>query len=191
DAVLSLAEDGILDGFSVEVDLTEAVYASDDSDVRRVRRGRLTGVAITAQPAIDDARVSRVAASREGKGMTEQQSAAPAQHDADGRELSPTTEQMVAAFSGITEPVGGLKGAPEQMAQGPTHVDAHALVRQRFSVNEARLYRFAGIGGEHDFSTDLSKGSKGDVEALNRVEAFVRENFSMPTHAEFVERSDV
>lgn len=192
DAVLSLAEDGILDGFSVEVDLTEAVYASDESDVRRVRRGRLTGVAITAQPAFDDARVSRVAASKKGRVMTDQQqSAAPAQHDADGREVDHTNEQMVAAFSGMTEVLDGLKGTLEQMAQGPAYVDPYAPERQRFSVNEEPLYRFDGIGGEHDFSTDLIKGSKGDVEALNRVEAFVRENFSMPTHAEFVQRSDV
>src|SRR5690606_42102096 len=79
DAVLSLAEDGILDGFSVEVDLTEAVYASDDSDVRRVRRGRLTGVASTAQPAVDDAREARGAARRRGKGSQARQSAAAAQ----------------------------------------------------------------------------------------------------------------
>src|SRR5690606_36395724 len=143
-------------------------------------RGRLTGVAITAQPAFDDARVSRVAASRKGKEMTEQQSAAPAQHDADSREVAPTNEQMVAAFSGMTEVLGGLKGTLEQMAQGPAYVDPYAPERQRYSVKQEPQYRCDGIGGDHAVSTALIKGSKGDVEALNRVEAFVRENFSMP-----------
>jgi hypothetical protein len=72
DQVLSMASDGVLDGFSIEVDFDPEQgdeYGPDPSDpsVSLVRRGTLTGVAMTGRPSFDDARVDSVAASRDNR----------------------------------------------------------------------------------------------------------------------------
>src|SRR4249920_2109666 len=70
DRALSLAEDRVLDGFSIEVDFEDEdgwMPDPDDDDVRLVKSGRLGGVALTAFPAFDDARVDSVAAMKKGK----------------------------------------------------------------------------------------------------------------------------
>ena len=70
DRALSLAEDRVLDGFSIEVDFEDEdgwMPDPDDEDVRLVKSGRLGGVALTAFPAFDDARVDRVAATKQRK----------------------------------------------------------------------------------------------------------------------------
>lgn len=71
DRALERAEDGILDGFSVEVDFDS--YDSwqpdpTDESVRLVRQANLRGVAITGTPAFDDARLTSVKASRDQRG---------------------------------------------------------------------------------------------------------------------------
>jgi len=66
DRALDKAEDGVLDGFSVEIDFEDGDGWDpdpDDKSVRLVNRAKLRGVALTAMPAFDDARVSAVAAS--------------------------------------------------------------------------------------------------------------------------------
>jgi HK97 family phage prohead protease len=65
DAALSLAHDGVLDGLSVGVDFdfAEDVFM-DDQGVMNVTRADLREVSLTAMPAFDDARVTKVAASR-------------------------------------------------------------------------------------------------------------------------------
>jgi len=75
DRALSMAEDRVLDGFSIEVDFDDEdgwMPDPDDEDVRLVQSGRLAGVALTGFPAFDDARVSRVAATRKGAEMAEE-----------------------------------------------------------------------------------------------------------------------
>lgn len=64
---LTKAKEGLLDGFSIEVEFEDSdEWQPDPSDesVRLVRRARLTGAALTGAPAFDDARVAAVAASR-------------------------------------------------------------------------------------------------------------------------------
>lgn len=70
DELLQLAEDGVYDGFSVGVDFS---LNPDDGDVVLARdgvydvlRATLREVTSTAVPAFDDARMTRVAASRDG-----------------------------------------------------------------------------------------------------------------------------
>lgn len=68
DRVLAQAEDGIMDGFSVEVDFEDPdSWQRDPTDesVRLVRQATLRGVAITGTPAFDDARLTSVHASRD------------------------------------------------------------------------------------------------------------------------------
>ena len=74
DRALSLAEDGALDGFSVEIDFDDEAGDSHETDpndgsVRLVRQAILRGVALTGMPAFDDARVTSVAASRDQIGV--------------------------------------------------------------------------------------------------------------------------
>lgn len=67
DEALSLAEDQVFDGLSVGVefdDATDTLPDPKDRNVLLVRRADLRHVALTAEPVFDDARVTRVAASR-------------------------------------------------------------------------------------------------------------------------------
>jgi HK97 family phage prohead protease len=77
DRALELAEDGVLDGLSVGVDFdmsADTELDGKDKSVTLVRRADLREVSLTAMPAFDDARVTKVAASRNGEdtGMPEQ-----------------------------------------------------------------------------------------------------------------------
>ena len=72
DRALEKAEDGILDGFSVEVDFDSVdSWQPDPTDesVRLVRQANLRGVALTGVPAFDDARLTSVKATRD-QGVT-------------------------------------------------------------------------------------------------------------------------
>jgi HK97 family phage prohead protease len=69
DRALALASGGVWDGLSIEVDFEEdgdEGWTPDPSDrnVRLVNQARLRGVALTAMPAYDDARVAAVVATR-------------------------------------------------------------------------------------------------------------------------------
>lgn len=68
DRALELAEDGVLDGLSVGVDFdisTDTVPHPSKEGVLLVRRADLRETSLTAMPAFDDARVTKVAASRD------------------------------------------------------------------------------------------------------------------------------
>ena len=78
------AQDGLRDGFSVEVDAEEYTWAEDGTLV--ISKGTLTGVALTHNPAFKNARVDSVAAT-EGEEVAEEISESTV--DA---EVTPTTE---------------------------------------------------------------------------------------------------
>jgi HK97 family phage prohead protease len=161
DRALSGAEDRILDGFSIEVDFNDDLgdqWQPDPSDesVRLVRQASLRGTALTGMPAFDDARVTRVAATREGKGvMPEKKEPAPdAQFDLDnyvtkvGESMAASHKQLV---EGLTESIGesvstGIKAALENIydpqRDGPQPVRA-----ARYTVGrEAPVYTLNGAG---------------------------------------------
>lgn len=72
DRALELAEDGVLDGLSAGVDFdlaTDTEQDGRDQSVTVVRRATLREVSLTAMPAFDDARVTKVAASLSGGNM--------------------------------------------------------------------------------------------------------------------------
>lgn len=75
DRALDLAEDEVLDGFSVEVnfdgDGDDWQPDPADESVRLVRQATLRGVALTGMPAFDDARVSNVRATQKESRMPE------------------------------------------------------------------------------------------------------------------------
>ncbi len=67
DRALELAEDGVLDGFSVGVDFDAAADTAPDPQAKGVllvRRADLRETSLTAMPSFDNARVTSVAASR-------------------------------------------------------------------------------------------------------------------------------
>jgi HK97 family phage prohead protease len=186
DKVLSLAEDGVLDGFSIEADFAQdgSSWARDPDDdlVRVVHTGRLVGVAITASPAYDDARVSSVAATRREpvmpperpKGHEQETPAAPA---------GPDTAAFTAAVEAFTSNTGAFTDAIRQLVEvqqrageGPAVVDP-TRPRQQFSVTEEPLYRFDGSRGKHDFSSDVIAMSKKDHEAEARVLEWIKAHF--------------
>jgi HK97 family phage prohead protease len=69
DEALSLAAEGVLDGLSVGVDFDVATdTVMDDNGVMLVQRADLRETSLTAMPLFDDARVTKVAASRNPEG---------------------------------------------------------------------------------------------------------------------------
>lgn len=185
DRALSLAEDGVLDGMSVGVDFDDSDTIPDPNNkgVTLVRRADLREVSLTAMPAFDGARVTRVAASRqEGIPMTaptEPTSPAPVPTEPtpvpQTFNMDAFTNGLVAAFR-ATEP-------PE----GPTLVDP---TRRRLaaSVTEPAPYRFDRKGnlqpGAHEFSADVIAGlrsDKPDMAAYDRAMEFIREQFDVIT----------
>lgn len=195
DEVLSLAEDKVLDGFSIEVDFdgdgSEWTRDPDDDLVKVVMSGQLRGCAITSAPAFDDARVERVAASRNERntdmsGSTGTEQETPAAAPALGPEAVAAFTAAVEAFTanagGISEAINALVEA-QKNSEGPANVDP-TQGKAQFEVNEEPLYRFDGRKGQHDFSSDVIKGLKGDEEAKDRVQNWMRDHFAQ-ARAEF------
>lgn len=154
DRVLSLAQEGILDGFSVEVDFNEGDdWRADPTDesVRLVDSGTLRGVALTASPAFDDARVTSVAASREtnqGETMDEpqaQQEATPAGESA----ATFQTPDLTAFTAGLSDAIGQAVTEAFARLPLPQHGadDRDPVPAGRVQVTrEEPVYSFTGTG---------------------------------------------
>jgi hypothetical protein len=79
DALMS-ADDGVEDGFSVGVDFDlarDAKFDRSDPTLLNVHRADLRHVALTGEPVFDNARVTRVAASRQGEAMPDTATTTP------------------------------------------------------------------------------------------------------------------
>ncbi|PXY17353.1 hypothetical protein BA062_37725 [Prauserella flavalba] len=201
DAVLMKAEDKVLDGFSIEAEFAEdgSSWARDPDDdmVRLVSDARLAGVAITGFPAFDDARVSGVKASRKDNTMAGKPDAPQGTKDtpAAGPDAE-TAAAFTAAVEAFTSQTGAFTDAIKQLVElqqngggeGPDHVDPTKRKAQ-FQVNEEPLYRFDGIGGKFDFSSDIIAMSKKDHDAERRVIDWIKECFE--PGARFVSTGDV
>lgn len=184
DEALSLAEDGVLDGFSVGVDFDPASDAEHRDGVYFVRRANLREVSLVAIPAFDSARITRVTASRDQEGATvpdEQPTTATHAPAAVGAQF---TAQDVNAFLAAIK----AQAAPPPPV-GPVDTP---LNLSRVEVTEPVPYRFDAKGnlreGSHDFSTDLVNGFRenggGDLAARDRAQTFIREQFD-------IDRADV
>lgn len=140
DQALSEAEDEVLDGLSAEVDILDYAADPDNEGAYLVTKARLTGAALTGNPAFTDARLTSVAASN-----TERTN--PIVPDIivekdDKVDFSAITDAITQGFAGLkaeTLPVIPA-GAPLQ-------------------VSEPTPYRFDRAGNfsasDCDFSTDL------------------------------------
>jgi hypothetical protein len=210
DEMLQLAEDGVYDGLSAGTEFDMSADAVPDPRNKGgvlVRRATLRHVALTAEPAFDDARVTQVNASRgEGTNM-------PCVHcgqvHAEGVACSvvqPTATPPAPASPPAVPnaPPGQLQFSADQLQailanpNGPALLAglfspaAPAAPEQREIVNPTRLptvvtepepYRFNNRGyltrgTQYDFSTDVITGIRdGDGEALARAQGFLQRHF--------------
>ena len=191
DKALSLAEDGVLDGFSVEVDFDDGDGWTEDptdSEVRLVGSASLRAAALTGYPAFDDARVDRIAAARkEGVKMTQENEKVTsdeeggAQFEQYVRTLADSlTESQKAANEQLGKVIGdsvtaGFKSALENIGDpqgGPEKVRAARFT----TLTEPPVYRFDG-GGHHSLVKDAwkainDKGTPAGDEAIERIRKF-------------------
>ncbi len=194
DRALEQAEDGILDGFSVEVEFDAGSYEmdSEDDSVRLVHHATLRGVALTGTPAFDDARLTSVTAERtpstdgnttmgdNARTATVAGAAAgatPPDLNAFMTDLATKmAESHKAATEGLAESLGtsletGVKAALENLsmpqADGPQPVRA-----ARWAVtHEPPVYAFAGVG--HSMVRDAYHAvHQNDREALARLRKY-------------------
>jgi len=169
DKALALAEDGVLDGFSIEVDFEDGdewVPDPTDESVRLVKRAKLRGVALTAMPAYDDARVASVAASRtmEGSSMTAtavEPTAAPA-----------VPPDLTAFTAGLTEAIG--TAVAEAFARLPEPTGRQVIPAGRAAVTyEPPVYNLVQGQGAPSFVRDAWKArTENDEDAIGRLRKF-------------------
>ncbi len=212
DEALQLAVDEVLDGLSVGVDFdldpaVGDVTEADEDGVITVNRATLREITLTALPAFDDARVTRVAASREAGTMHTcstcgAQFAAGASHTCTPPAAAPVQLALppgyilVPAPAGPNGPTGPALAVPAPAGpEGPTFVDptrGATLVREPEPYRMLRLVRQGKleervIRGSHEFSTDVfdalpvQLGGKADAAAHDRVLEFTRAQFDVAT----------
>jgi len=192
DKALALAEDGVLDGFSIEVDFDDGDgWQPDPTDekVRLVTLGRLAGVALTGFPAFDDARADRVAAARQGGNMTEDLKTpqagdeAPVDFEAHltslAERVAKNQEEFLGQFGkGITETLdASIRTTLENIGtpdQGPQTVRA-----ARYStLKEPSVYTFDGRGDS--LVRDAWAAARDhDEDAIHRLRKFRKQSEDM------------
>jgi phage head maturation protease len=176
DRLLELAEDGVYDGFSVQVD-----FASDgdgwephpeDRSLRVVRSATLRKVALTAMPAFDSARVESVVATREG---TPAMTAPAAQQPPAPAPAAPAAAPFdVATFTaGLSDAI--VKGISEAIDKIPQPQGRQVIPAGRAVVTrEAPVYSMNGHGPS--MVRDAWKArTEGDSEARERLAKFGRQ----------------
>lgn len=149
DEALELAESGVYDGLSV------SLYKPEGKE-----KFHLTHVALTAEPAFDEARVTKIAAS-----AASTKEGAPEMGDQN--ETQPGATDFGAVTDAIKEGFAGLQVPPRETVPAGEGVQ-----------REESPYRFNGTKGNYDFSTDLFSGLKGSGESLTRVHDFISATFA-------------
>jgi len=167
DRALILAEDKVYDGLSVGVG--HGGRLSERDGIFSYSGAPVIETSLTPIPAFDDARVHAVAASKEGTDMTETKVTPEAEVPAEtGATFS--ADQHAALLALLPKPEAA------KVADGPQVVSASG--GGEIAVKEEAPYRFDGIRGAHDFSSDLFAGARGDSEALQRATTFTRDAFA-------------
>lgn len=164
DRVLEMAEDGVLDGFSVEVDFVdEGDFGPDPSDrsVTLVTRAMLRAVAITGSPAFDNARLESVMATR-----------LPDVH---------VTEELASQVRGFVD------------ARQTTFADVARSALTAYTAPNARVvepcpYRFGGTSGPSLIADVWESMHTNDTDAMTRLERFRGWQADVTTR---LERADV
>jgi HK97 family phage prohead protease len=195
DKALSMAEDRVLDGFSIEVDFDDEdgwMPDPEDEDVRLVQSGRLAGVALTGFPAFDDARVDRVAATRKGVEM-DQKEEVKEEVKLDAEEATAFETAMARLASKVTEAQQKLntemaQSVGESISEGVKTALENIGDPQRGSVKAARytvtreepVYRFDGTG--HSMVRDAwYAASQREDDAIERLRKYRRQTEEVAT----------
>jgi phage head maturation protease len=191
DELLQLADDGVYDGLSIGVDFNldpdagDVVLARDG--VYDVIRADLREISTTAMPAFDDARVTKVAASRDGGNAmpctscgTEHAPGVACPTNTPPAAVQLSADQFQALLGSLASQPAAEPDVPEQrQVVNPTRLTASTV------VTEPEPYRFDRRGnlrmGSHDFSRDLFAASKGDNAAHDRAMEFVSAQFDVAT----------
>lgn len=163
DRALALAEDGVLDGLSAGVDFSgHDDYVEDSEGVRNVARSILREGSVTALPAFDGARVSSVAATRNGRTDQMDKCLSCGLEHAAGTPCAtptPTPQGDGSQFAQLTDAITKLGTAADAQAQFNTQLlerfnapqrdpndPAPAAGRPQAQVREAPVYTFMGHG---------------------------------------------
>jgi phage head maturation protease len=168
DKALSMAEDGVWDGLSIAPQ--EDVKFQLRNGVHHAVKFPLREISLTPQPVFDSSRLTSVSMSQEGHTMADEPTTTEETGSTatmvDFSSLSDSlTDAIAKGFATLSDPQGS---GPEVIAAGAS-----------LSVTEESPYRFDGVMGAHDFSTDLiSYGRDHDGEAGERVMAFMQEMFT-------------
>jgi len=188
DRALSLAEDRILDGFSIEPRFDEGGWEFDPADrsVRNITRARLVMVGLVPVPAFDGAYVESIAAQHEEGVKMEQNDNVTsdeegvAQFEQYVRTLADSlAESQRTATEQLGQSLGesitaGFRSALENLhdPQGPEKVKAARFT----TLTEPPVYRFDG-SGHHSLVKDAwkainDKGTPAGDEATDRIRKF-------------------
>jgi phage head maturation protease len=180
DRALSMAEDGVWDGLSIGPG--EGVKFQVRNGVHHAVTFPLREISLTPQPVFDSSRLTSVSMSQEGQPMPDDEPTTTPAATATIAVTGPTIEapeagaQTDSLEASIATAIGA--GFAQLMANpqgGPTVVPAGAPLE----VNEPSPYRFDGVRGAHDFSSDLiAYGRDRDGDAGERVMAFLAEQFA-------------
>lgn len=195
DEVLSLAQDGVLDGLSAGVDFgPNDDWQTDPADdsVRLVRSGRLMEGSVTALPAFDGARVSAVAANRTGKdtAMGDQNTQTTAEPQT--QPAAPATGPDLTAFTaGVSEALSSavteaFNRLPTPQVQGS---ERRPVPAGRVQVtHEPPVYTFNGHGSSLVRDTWHARND-GNPDATNRLRKFRAQQDEVLAH--FQNRPDL
>jgi hypothetical protein len=174
DRALSLAEDHVYDGLSAELGKSSKFAVKDG--VAHGATIALSGVALTPRPAFDDARVTSVAASKDGANTKEvamgDENPAPesgADPEAAPQEFARQEDLNAMVATAVTAAFAAIPGAAPGAGIPPREVVPAGL---GIKVNEPQLYRFDGKAGQYDYSTDMFAFARGDSEAGQRLADF-------------------
>jgi HK97 family phage major capsid protein/HK97 family phage prohead protease len=167
DQALIDAEDGVRDGFSIEIDFEDGdSYHADPTNpsVNIVDRATLRHVALTASPAFDDARVASVAATREATPMTATASE-PTTEVAAAPTATFTADQLAEAF------VTAMSQLPEP--QGRQIIPAGSGIQVSY---EPPVYSLVQSLGAPSFVRDAWKArTEHDQDAIARLQRFTKQ----------------
>ncbi|WP_395691788.1 phage portal protein [Nocardioides sp.] len=147
DRILSLAEDGVLDGLSIGLGRGGRFQTRDG--IQFAVDVPLMEISLTPAPSFDDART----------GTFEGESG---ELKFDATHLA--TEIRKAMFQGFSD-LARPQGEREVVSAGGT----------QFEVTEPSPYRFDGVKAEHSFVADMRSAQQGDSEARQRLEEFGEE----------------
>lgn len=181
DEALLMASEKVKDGLSIGV--AEGGTYDEREGVYFAVAAPLAHVALTPCPAFDDARVTAVAASKEGTDMTDPKVTTPA-------EASVTLpEQIAPAFT--TAQMDQLKALFTPTPADPNGPEVILAAAVGLSVDEPIPYQFDRGGnflpGEHNFSTDLHEMARArdeygnETAAGKRVMGLIEATFAVAT----------